>query len=91
MTVLKLNSTQGTVAFVLFPVPTSDLRWNRYFERVAEETGTSMDRETNCRIIEMKVDEVKKCDVMYARLSHGPKSTSGFFIILSFRSIFLLR
>lgn len=61
---IKLNSGQGIVAFVLFPIPTSDRRWEKYFERIVEETGASLNKEANCKIIEMEVDDINRCDIL---------------------------
>jgi hypothetical protein len=61
---IKLNSSQGIVAFILFPIPVADLRWETYFERIVEETGASLNKETNCKILSMKIDEVNKCDLL---------------------------
>lgn len=61
---IKLNSSQGIIAFVLFPIPTQDTRWEVYFEKIVEQTGASMNRETNCRILTMEVDDVNYCDLL---------------------------
>lgn len=60
----KLNSAQGIVAFLLFPIPCKDSRWKPYIDRIAKETGIEICKEKNCRLIEMNIDEINKCEVL---------------------------
>lgn len=61
---IKLNSMQGIVAFILFPIPLEDQRWELHFERIIVETGASLNKETNCRILQMDIDDKYKCDLL---------------------------
>jgi hypothetical protein len=62
---VKLNSTQGIVAFVLFPLPQNANNWETYIERIALSTGIGINRETNCRLIELSIDNNdNKCNVL---------------------------
>lgn len=61
---VKLNSSQGIVAFVLFPIPSADKRWEVYIDRIIKETGIEICKKTNCKIIEMQVDNNNKCDIL---------------------------
>lgn len=61
---VKLNSSQGVVAFVLFPIPSSDRRWEAYIDRIIKETGIAICKEANCRLLEMNINECDKCDVL---------------------------
>lgn len=61
---IKLNSTQGIVAFILFPIPPNDVRWETYVERIMEETGADLKKEANCRILTMEIDKVNVCDLL---------------------------
>jgi|SRR5690606_24720956 len=60
----KLNSNYGIVAFVMFPIPTNDVRWKKYIERIIEKTEIEIDIEQNCKILEMEIDEKNFCDVI---------------------------
>lgn len=61
---VKLNSNQGIVAFVLFPIPQNRNNWETYISRIAKSTGIEINIETNCSLIEMSVDNNKKCNVL---------------------------
>ena len=60
----KLNSQYGIVAFVLFPVPVDDSRWEVYLERISEKTGLCLSKDNNCDIVKMNVDDKHKCDLI---------------------------
>jgi len=60
----KLNSSYGIVAFVLFPVPMNDNRWEAYLERIGDKTELSLSKETNCDILELKIDGRNSCNVV---------------------------
>ncbi|OAV76077.1 hypothetical protein Barb7_00259 [Bacteroidales bacterium Barb7] len=60
---IKLNSTQGIVAFTIFPIPINDNRWKKYIERIAEKTGIEIKSE-NCEIIQLDVNEKKSCNLV---------------------------
>ena len=60
----KLNSQYGIVAFVLFPVPVDDSRWEIYLNRINDKTGLCLSKETNCDIVEMNVDDKNTCNLI---------------------------
>jgi len=60
----KLNSNYGIVAFVMFPIPTNDIRWKTYIERIKKETEIEIDYEQNCKLLEMEIDELNTCEVL---------------------------
>lgn len=60
----KLNSNYGIIAFVLFPVPTNDNRWQIYLDRIAQETGIELTVDNNCSIVNLPVDDKNYCDVI---------------------------
>ena len=73
----KLNSRHGIVAFVLFPVPFGDSRWQFYIDRINEKTGLNVSAESNCDQVDMNVDEGNKCSLiicsfMSKRFSNWP-------------------
>lgn len=47
----KLNSEQGIIAFVLFPVPPEDNKWQKYLHQISIETDIDIDTEENCSVI----------------------------------------
>lgn len=59
----KLNSTYGVVAFVLFPIPFNDDRWEVYLDRISEKTGLHISRKTNCELVDVKFDSNNKCSL----------------------------
>lgn len=61
---IKLNSTYGVVAFVLFPIPYQDTRWEEYLNRINEKTGLSIKRESNCEIVDIELDPKNKCSLV---------------------------
>ncbi len=60
----KLNSTQGIVAFILFPIPSADNRWKTYITRIVNETGIQINFDKNCRIEQVNIDEERTCDLL---------------------------
>lgn len=60
----KLNSTQGIVAFILFPIPIKDRRWEAYIDRIVTETGIAICKSSNCRLLEMNIDDCNKCEIL---------------------------
>jgi len=61
---IKLNSNQGIVAFVLFPIPLNDNRWQEYIIRIKEELKINIDFNKNCSLVEMNVNSSSKCNVL---------------------------
>ncbi len=61
---LKLNSQYGIVAFVLFPVPVDDSRWEVYLKRISEKTGLCLSKENNCDVVEMNADDKHTCNLI---------------------------
>lgn len=57
----KLNSEEGIVAFVLFPIPLNDDSWEKYIYRISEKTGIEININNNCQQIEMNINETNKC------------------------------
>ena len=47
----KINSPNGIMAFVLFPVPVDDHRWQYHLNSITQETNTSIDFDEDCRKI----------------------------------------
>ncbi|PKL50862.1 MAG: hypothetical protein CVV37_07005 [Nitrospira bacterium HGW-Nitrospira-1] len=60
----KLNSNNGIVAFVLFPVPVGDNRWKFYLDRINEKTDLGLSREKNCELIDINIDEKNACSLI---------------------------
>lgn len=61
---MKLNSPNGIVAFVLFPVPLSDGRWEEYLSRISRNTGLSLSRQANCELVHLDLDESNACSLV---------------------------
>jgi hypothetical protein len=60
----KLNSESGIVAFVLFPVPVGDSRWEPYLNRINKETGLALSKERNCEIVKTNIDDNNVCSLV---------------------------
>jgi hypothetical protein len=60
----KLNSNQGIIAFVLFPIPNNDIRWTAYIDRISVETGIKVSSNQNCSLITINIDQENKCDLV---------------------------
>ena len=60
----KLNSSYGVVAFVLFPVPNNDNRWEDYLIRINDKTQLGITATQHCEILEMDIDETNKCSLV---------------------------
>lgn len=60
----KLNSKNGIVAFVLFPIPVGDNRWELYLDRINEKTELGLSKGDNCELIDVNIDENISCSLM---------------------------
>ena len=61
---IKLNSKYGVVAFVLFPVPYKDTRWEEYLNRINEKTGLSITGASNCDIVDVELNKNDICSLV---------------------------
>jgi hypothetical protein len=59
----KLNSENGIVAFVLFPIPLKDNRWEAYIDKIRNKTGLNVSKEANCELVSINIDENNKCSL----------------------------
>lgn len=60
----KLNSNYGIVAFVLFPIPVKDNRWEVYIDRISTECNIKIDKEKQCKKIKISIDELNDCELI---------------------------
>ena len=60
----KLNSNNGIVAFVLFPVPVGDSRWELYLDRISKETGIDVTKDRNCEVVKVGVNDSCACNIV---------------------------
>jgi len=60
----KLNSQYGIVAFVLFPIPMGDVRWEAYIERIVKKTGIEICKKANCKLVKMNIDDCNHCELL---------------------------
>jgi hypothetical protein len=60
----KLNSIHGVVAFVLFPVPSNDNRWENYLKRINYKTKLGITKSKNCEVVGIDIDGKNKCDLV---------------------------
>jgi len=60
----KLNSEHGIIAFVLFPIPLGDNRWEMYLTRIMEEAKIKLSSKENCTTICVEYEEGLTCDLV---------------------------
>jgi hypothetical protein len=60
----KLDSKNGIVAFVLFPIPIGDMRWISYLDRISKKTDIKLSKENNCEVVNLNVDDKNKCSLV---------------------------
>ena len=60
----KLNSRQGIIAFVLFPIPPKDNRWLHYIDRISRECEIDIDRNNNCHLVTVSIDGINYCELL---------------------------
>lgn len=60
----KLNSENGIVAFVLFPIPVADPRWEFYLTRINDETNLGPSKQQNCELVDLNFEEHLTCSVV---------------------------
>jgi hypothetical protein len=53
----KLNSENGIVAFVLFPIPIGDNRWEFYLNRINEKINLKLSKKDNCDLIDIDLGD----------------------------------
>ena len=61
---IKLNSENGIVAFVLFPIPVADNRWEIYLDRINKKTNLGLNRHNNCELVNVDIDKGNVCSLM---------------------------
>ena len=62
--VFKLEDSNGIIAFVFFPIPLKDARWRSYVQRIIDETEVNIDFETDCRLVELEINDHLSCNVL---------------------------
>lgn len=61
---VKLNSPNGIVGFVLFPVPSCDARWEGYLNRINENIHLGVSKDENCELVDIRLNEDNKCSLV---------------------------
>jgi hypothetical protein len=61
---VKLRNSKGIIAFVLFPVPLDDNRWEQYLYRIGEQTKITLGKETNCTTMRFKINGKEECNLI---------------------------
>jgi hypothetical protein len=52
----KLKNKNGIIAFVLFPIPEKNTKWENYIERISFETGIDISCENNCNRVTIPLE-----------------------------------
>ncbi|UNC91297.1 hypothetical protein [Candidatus Contubernalis alkaliaceticus] len=61
---IKLNSPNGIVGFVLFPIPRCDNRWKVYLNRINDNINLGLSKDENCELVDIRIDAVNKCSLV---------------------------
>ena len=61
---VKLRNSKGIIAFILFPVPPNDRRWEQYLYRIGDKTKISLNPETNCSIMKLRINKEEECELV---------------------------
>jgi hypothetical protein len=61
---VKLRNRKGIIAFVLFPVPLDDNRWEQYLYRIGEQTKIRLSKDNNCTIMKLRISEKEECNLI---------------------------
>jgi hypothetical protein len=64
--VTKLQGCDGVglVAFVLFPIPRDDVRWQDYLEWIFSETGIALSPQEHCRRVPISLGKAQTCEAV---------------------------
>jgi hypothetical protein len=60
----KLNSSQGIIAFVLFPIPVQDTRWHHYVDRISQVSEIPIDKGKQCQSVKITIDGFNSCELL---------------------------
>lgn len=60
----KLNSSQGIIAFVLFPIPVNDTRWHHYVDRISKVSEIPIDKGKQCQSVKVSIEGVNSCELV---------------------------
>lgn len=55
------EKASGIIAFVLFPIPLNDDRWEGYLERIGSKLRIDLNRDKHCEELELRLDNNNKC------------------------------
>lgn len=61
---IKLNSPNGIVGFVLFPIPSCDDRWEVYLNRINDNIHLGLNKDGNCELVDICLNEDNKCSLV---------------------------
>lgn len=64
VTKLQKTSDHGLMAFVLFPVPCGDSRWERYLKRIEEATGERINVEDTCSRVRLELNRHEEVELV---------------------------
>lgn len=61
---LKQSSSNGLVAFVMFPIPPADNQWEKYISRIASKLQLPVTPQANCNRVSIAVDSKHKAELV---------------------------
>ena len=61
---LKKNSQHGLVAFVLFPIPSNDSRWEEYLSRIATDLNREINKDDTCIRVCVQLENQNSADAV---------------------------
>ena len=76
---LKRSSSNGLVAFVMFPIPPADNQWEKYISRIASELQLPVTPQANCSRVSIAVDSKHKVELIVGSFfaSSGKQDNMG--------------
>jgi hypothetical protein len=69
-------SAKGLVAFVLFPIPPRDRRWEEYLGRISAELGVSIQSKTHTTQVSLELHDSNLVDLVVCCFAYHPQAST---------------
>jgi hypothetical protein len=61
---LRASGEPGLIAFVLFPIPSSDSQWRTYLKRISSQVSVELSEEKHCCRVEVQLQCGSTCEAV---------------------------